>query len=189
MKNMYNQIPDCPNAECWTIYKESNSHDTVMTEIQKGFSPHSLSRKIDHHYREKTSNQFSPGDSSLLFQERATSILYPSGQINNKYLLFVSSLIPFWGRILLIPFFYSISKNKNKDKLSICISPLDTIGNCQKLAFTVGVSQHIHKITSLWKFELNRSSKLRENNERKKHFQMLDFETSILNLRSRNQIR
>ena len=65
--------------------------------------------------------------------------------------------------------------------------PLDTIGNCQRL---VGVSQHVHKITSLWKFELNRSSKLRDNNEKEKNtivaswsqevvcFQMLDFKTS-----------
>ena len=27
----------------------------------------------------------------------------------------------------------------------------------------------MHKITNLWKFELNRPSKLRDNNERKKH--------------------
>jgi len=45
---------------------------------------------------------------------------------------------------------------------------VDTIGNCQRLAFTVGLSQHIHKITNLWKFELNRSSNLRDMNERKK---------------------
>ena len=32
----------------------------------------------------------------------------------------------------------------------------DTIVNCQRLAFTVGVSQHMHKITNLWTFELNR---------------------------------
>ena len=31
---------------------------------------------------------------------------------------------------------------------------VDTIGNCQRLAFTVGVSQHMHKIINLWKFEL-----------------------------------
>ena len=43
----------------------------------------------------------------------------------------------------------------------------------------------MHEITNLWKFELNRSSKLRDNNERKNTlshgvvcFQMLDFETS-----------
>ena len=47
------------------------------------------------------------------------------------------------------------------------LKAVDTIGNCQRLAFTVGVSQHMHKITNLWKFYLNRSSKLRDNNERK----------------------
>ena len=54
----------------------------------------------------------------------------------------------------------------------------------------------MHKITNLWKFELNWSLKLRDNYERKKPlshevvcFQMLDFETSNLILRSWNQIR
>ena len=61
--------------------------------------------------------------------------------------------------------------------------------NCQRLVFTVGVSQRMHKITKLWKFELNRAWKLRDINERKNTlvkpwsnkvvcFQMLDFETS-----------
>ena len=61
--------------------------------------------------------------------------------------------------------------------------------------FLHGVSQHMHIVTNLWKFELNWSSKFGDNNERKKTLshevmcsQMLDFETSILNLRSRNQI-
>ena len=56
--------------------------------------------------------------------------------------------------------------------LAACFTSLkavDTIGNCQRLAFTVSVSQHMHKTTNLWKFELNRSSNLRDNNERKKH--------------------
>ena len=42
-----------------------------------------------------------------------------------------------------------------------------TSGYCQRPVFSLGVSQHVHKITSLWKFGLNRSSKLRENDERK----------------------
>ena len=42
-----------------------------------------------------------------------------------------------------------------------------TIGNCQRPVFSLGVSQHKHKITSLWKFELNWSSQLRENDESK----------------------
>ena len=45
------------------------------------------------------------------------------------------------------------------------LKAVDTIGNCQRLAFTVCVSQHMHKITNLGQLELNRSSKLRDNNE------------------------
>ena len=78
--------------------------------------------------------------------------------------------------------------------VNVCIDfvlkTLDTIGNCQRLVFAVGVSRHMHKITNLWKFELNRSLKLRDINELRKNilvaplshvvvcFQMLDFETS-----------
>ena len=40
-------------------------------------------------------------------------------------------------------------------------------GNCQRPVFSPFVSHHEHKITSLWKFGLNRSSELRENDERK----------------------
>ena len=29
------------------------------------------------------------------------------------------------------------------------LQAVDTIGNCQRLAFTVGVAQHMHKITNL----------------------------------------
>ena len=47
------------------------------------------------------------------------------------------------------------------------LKAVDTIGNCQSLALTVGVSQHMHKITNLWKILLNRSSNLRDDNERK----------------------
>ena len=78
-----------------------------------------------------------------------------------------------------------------------CLKTVDTIGNCQRPVFSLGVSQHMHKITNLWKFELNRSSKLRDNYERRKNilvtrivcFQVLDFRPEILNLRSWNQIR
>ena len=79
------------------------------------------------------------------------------------------------------------------------LKTLDTIANCQRLALTVGVSQHMHKITKLWKFEINRSSKLRNNSGRwkKKHpchtklctFRCLISRPQILNLRSRNQTR
>ena len=80
--------------------------------------------------------------------------------------------------------------------LKICfffsLKTLDTIGNCQRLVFTFGVSEHnMHKITNLWKFELSRSSKLRDINERKKHpcrTMVLILIPQILNLRSQNQI-
>ena len=51
----------------------------------------------------------------------------------------------------------------------VSLKTLDTIGNnCQRLVCSLGVSQHMHKITNLWKLiELNRSLKLRDNNERK----------------------
>ena len=65
------------------------------------------------------------------------------------------------------------------------LKTLDTIRNCQRLVFSVGVSQQTHKITNLLNFEVNWSLKLQNNNERKtpsSHqvvcFQMLDFETS-----------
>ena len=31
----------------------------------------------------------------------------------------------------------------------LCLKAVDTIGNCQRQAFTVGVPQHMHKITNL----------------------------------------
>ena len=66
------------------------------------------------------------------------------------------------------------------------LKTVDTIGNCQRPVFSLGVSQHMHKITNLWKFELDWSSELRDMMKRKKTplshevvcFQMLDFETS-----------
>ena len=77
------------------------------------------------------------------------------------------------------------------------LKTVDTINNCQRPVFSLGVSQHIHKITNLWKFELNRPSKLRDNNERKNTlvtrscvlFRWLISRPEILNLRSQNQIR
>ena len=62
--------------------------------------------------------------------------------------------------------------------------------NCQRPVFSLVVSHHMHKRTHLWRFELNWSSRLRDNKERKKHHchtklcafdQMLDFETSKSN--------
>ena len=47
------------------------------------------------------------------------------------------------------------------------LKALDTFGNCQRPVFLLGVYQHMHKITNLWKFERSWSSNLRENNGRK----------------------
>ena len=49
----------------------------------------------------------------------------------------------------------------------VILMTLDPIGNCPRPVFSHGVSQHMHELTNLWKFGLNRSSKLRDNNERK----------------------
>ena len=72
----------------------------------------------------------------------------------------------------------------NKERC-LNLKTLDTVGNCQRPVFSHGVSQHMHKITNLWKFELNWSLKLLDNYERKNTlvtrntcFQMLGFETS-----------
>ena len=77
----------------------------------------------------------------------------------------------------------------------LALMTLDTFGVCQRPVFSLSVSQHMHDITNMLKFELNWSSKLQENNEGKTPlslevvcFQMLDFETSKSSLRSRNQI-
>ena len=58
---------------------------------------------------------------------------------------------------------------KSKRVVLAAVCEVITLVNCQSLAFTVGVSQHMHKIRNLWTFELNWSSNLRDNNERKKH--------------------
>ena len=48
------------------------------------------------------------------------------------------------------------------------LKALNMFGNCQRPVFSPGVSQHMRKITSLWKFELiNWTLKLQENDERK----------------------
>ena len=33
--------------------------------------------------------------------------------------------------------------------INLPLKAVDTVGNCQRLAFTVGASQHMHKITNL----------------------------------------
>ena len=95
-----------------------------------------------------------------------------------------------------IPIFHSKQWKKKKRKEKYLKSGwVDTNGNCQRLVFTVCVSQHMHK-TNLWKFELNRSSKLRDNYKRKNTLVTRSCVLSnacisrpqILNLGSRNHI-
>ena len=51
--------------------------------------------------------------------------------------------------------------------VSCCaLKTLDTIGNCQRPVSSLGVSQHTHKITTLWKLSSNWLSQLRDNSER-----------------------
>ena len=74
------------------------------------------------------------------------------------------------------------------------LKAVDTIGNCQRPVFSLVVSQHMHKIRNLWKFELNRSPTFQDNNERKnthvtRSCVRLDSWFWDLKLRSRNQIR
>ena len=47
------------------------------------------------------------------------------------------------------------------------LKTLYTFGNSQRPVFSLGVSHHQHKTTSLWQLGLNWSSKLQENDERK----------------------
>ena len=77
------------------------------------------------------------------------------------------------------------SKTQAYSKPTPFLKTLDTIGNCQRPVFSLGVSQHMHKITNLWKFELNWLSKLRDKNKIKNTLVTrscvrfkVDFETS-----------
>ena len=73
------------------------------------------------------------------------------------------------------------------DRLKITVFP-DTIGNFQRPVFSLGVSQHMHDKTNLWKYELNWSSKLQENNGRKKaHVHQLYCAFRCLIFRPQNQ--
>ena len=83
-----------------------------------------------------------------------------------KYLKLLQRLVLYKQDPFIQPADHFSARWKN---LRMPLKAVDTIGNCKRLAFTVGVSQHMHKITNMWKFELNRSSKLRDSNERKKH--------------------
>ena len=45
-------------------------------------------------------------------------------------------------------------KTEEKSSLTLVLKTMDTSGNCQRTVFSLRVSQHMHKITNLWKFEL-----------------------------------
>ena len=51
---------------------------------------------------------------------------------------------------------WTFCRTKKHNVHRFILKAVYTIGNNQRLAFTIGVSQHMHKITNLWKFELNR---------------------------------
>ena len=44
---------------------------------------------------------------------------------------------------------YGCTHMCDSEKTCSPLKAVDTIGSCQRLAFTVGVSQHMHKITNL----------------------------------------
>ena len=71
------------------------------------------------------------------------------------------------AKTFLKPFPIHRDSNMTWTQTSVPLKALYTFGNCQRPVFSLGVSHHKHKITSLWKFGLNWSSKLRENDERK----------------------
>ena len=81
-----------------------------------------------------------------------------------------------------------------------CLHALDTIGDCQRPVFSLGVFQHnVHKITNLWTFELNiivgfRSCEKIMEEKHHCHTKLCAFRCFIsgpknLIMRSRNQIR
>ena len=94
-----------------------------------------------------------------------------------------------------IKIFFLRNKKTLTDCFSSALKTLDTISNCQRPVFSLAVSHRMHEITNLWQFELNRSSKLRYNNNRNKYpyhtklcaFRCLILRPQFLNLRSRNQ--
>ena len=99
-----------------------------------------------------------------------------SSRLLGYWFIFISS----WG-LFSNPLFSHVSTTLG----AITLKTLDTIGNCQRPVFSLCVSQHMHKIINLWKFELNWSWKLPDNNERKTPLshevvciEMVDFETS-----------
>ena len=88
----------------------------------------------------------------------------------NQNLSLVKSRITLQSNEKVTGFLWACLLSRRASDVDIPLKTLDnvTIGNCQRPVCSLSVSQHKHKITSLWKFELNWTSKLRENDERKK---------------------
>ena len=85
--------------------------------------------------------------------------------ISVKTFYFIEALLYPW--VILIQRMINDLLNNNTSVVTLTLKGRYTFGNCQRPVFSLGVSHHKHKITSLWKFGLNWSSKLRENDERK----------------------
>ena len=66
----------------------------------------------------------------------------------------------YWPLTILLPNVTIGLNARQKQQIVIqLLKAVATFGNCQRPVFSLAVSQHMHKITNLWKFELNRSSK------------------------------
>ena len=78
--------------------------------------------------------------------------------------------------------FYQNSLNKGIFVVNLLLKTLDTIGNCQRPVFSLGVSQHMHKITTCenlsligrWSCEITTKEKTPLSHE-DVCFQMLEF--------------
>ena len=58
------------------------------------------------------------------------------------------------------------------------LKTLDTFGNCQRLVFSLGVSQHMHQITNMLKFGCQSCKRIMEEKYTSCVLSKLDFETS-----------
>ena len=57
----------------------------------------------------------------------------------------------------------------NTVHIYVALKTVENFGNCQIPVFSLCIISTMHKITNLWKFELNWSSKLQNNYAKKKH--------------------
>ena len=99
-------------------------------------------------------------------------------------------------KMFLVWLYNDTNNTITRDYYRRALNILDTIGNCQRTVVSLGVTQHVHKIINLWKYELNWWSKLQANydNKRKKHpchtkLCATRCLISELVVRSRNQVR